>query len=112
MSKVVRLSSFRSKGNQRVYFTRCELNQLLSIYSRRVIGGEWKDYAIDQGKGMSAFSIYGDSSGRAAFTVYKFANGSHRKGDYVVGSGGNILQRGRTLDEALSVLKTNLRLVN
>jgi hypothetical protein len=112
MSKVVRLSSFRSKSNQRVYFTRCELNQLLSIYSRRVIGGEWKDYAIDQGKGMSAFSIYRDSSNRPAFTVYKFANGSHRKGNYVVGSGGNILQRGRTLDEALSVLKTNLRLVN
>jgi len=111
MSKVVRLSSYRRKVNQPVYFTRGELNRLLSLYSRRVIGGEWKDYAIDQGKGMSAFSIYRDSSTHAAFTVYKFANGSNRKGDYVVGSGGNILQRGRTLVEVLAVLEPNLRLV-
>ena len=111
MSKVVRLSSYRKKGPQAVYFTRNELNQLLSLYSRRVIGGEWKDYAIDHGKGMSAFSIYRDSSNRPAFTVYKFASGSHRKGDYVVGSGGNILQRGSTLVEALSVLEPHLKLV-
>lgn len=111
MPEVVRLSSYRKKGARPVSFTRNELNQLLSLYSRRVIGGEWKDYAIDHGKGMSAFSIYRDSSNRPAFTVYKFASGTHRKGDYVVGSGGNILQRGRTLGEALAVLEPHLKLV-
>jgi len=111
MSKVVRLSSYRRRGDQRVHFTRGELNQLLSLYSRRVIGGEWKDYAIDHGKGMSAFSIYRDSSNRPAFTVYKFASGTHRKGDYVVGSGGNILQRGGTLGEVLAVFEPHLKLV-
>jgi len=95
-----------------VYFTRTELNQLLSLYSRRVIGGEWKDYAIDQGRGMSAFSIYRDSSTRPAFTIYKYANGTHRRGDYVVGSGGNLLNRGKTLEDAISVLERQLHLVS
>ena len=101
MSRLVRLSEYRRKSAPAVYFTRNELNQLLSLYSQRVIGGEWKDYAIDQGRGISAFSIYRDSSSRPAFTIYKYANGSHRRGDYVVGSGGNLLNRGKTLTEAL-----------
>ena len=112
MSRLVRLSDFRRKNVAAVYFTRNELNQLLSLYSRRVIGGEWKDYAIDQGRGMSAFSIYRDSSNRPAFTIYKYASGSHRRGDYVVGSGGNLLNRGRTLAEAISILERELRLVS
>ena len=112
MSRVVRLSEFRRKGTAAVYFTRNELNQLLSLYSRRVIIGEWKDYAIDQGRGMSAFSIYRDSSSRPAFTVYKFANGSHRRGDYVVGSGGNVINRGKTLAEAMAILERQLRIVS
>ena len=112
MSRLVRLSDFRRKNVATVYFTRNELNQLLSLYSRRVIGGEWKDYAIDQGRGMSAFSIYRDSSNRPAFTIYKYASGSHRRGDYVVGSGGNLLNRGKTLAEAISILERELRLVS
>ena len=111
MSTVVRLTEYRRKSVQNVYFTRTELNQLLSIYSRRVIGGEWKDYAIDQGRGMSAFSIYKSSHTQPAFTIYKYAKGSHRRGDYVVGTGGNILNRAKTLQDALSVLERQLRLV-
>jgi len=111
MSTVVRLTEYRRKSAPKVYFTRTELNQLLSIYSRRVIGGEWKDYAIDQGHGMSAFSIYKSSNSQPAFTIYKYAKGTHRRGDYVVGCGGNILNRAQSLADALKVLERQLRLV-
>ena len=76
MSKIVRLSDYRRRAKREsrpVYFTRQELNLLLSLYSHRVIGGEWKDYAIDQGKGLSAFSVFGDCGDRPIFTVFKFA---------------------------------------
>jgi len=112
MSEIVRLSDVRRRAVAPVYFTKPELNLLLSIYSRRVIGGEWKDYAIDQGKGMSAFSVFRDSSTRPAYTIYKFAAGTHRKGDYVVGSGGNLIRRGRTLADALSMFDQRLKLVS
>ena len=111
MSRVVRLTEYRRKNVPSVHFTRNELNQLLSIYSRRVIGGEWKDYAIDHGRGMSAFSIYRSSHTQPAYTIYKYAKGSHKRGDYVVGSGGNILNRAKTLGDALAVLERQLRLV-
>ncbi len=112
MTKVVRLSDFRRSKGRFVSFTRSELNLLLSLYSRRVIGGEWKDYAIDHGNGMSAFSIYRDSSDRPLFTVFKFTGANQKKGSYVVGSGGNTLKRGRTLAEALSVFEKELQLVS
>lgn len=112
MTKVVRLADFRHAKGRYVYFTRPELNLLLSLYSRRVIGGEWKDYAIDHGDAMSAFSIFRDSSDRPVFTVFKFAGGGRKKDRYVLGSGGNTLKRGSTLAEVLSVFERELELVS
>ncbi len=114
MSKVIRLSSYRkAKAKGRfVSFSRPELNLLLSLYSRRVIDGEWKDYAIDHGNGMSAFSIFRNSSDRPAFTIFKFSGGDSKRGAYVVGSGGNTLKRAPTLAEALSVFESELKLIS
>ncbi|HMA14084.1 MAG TPA: DUF2794 domain-containing protein, partial [Kiloniellaceae bacterium] len=47
MSQLYRFSEYR-KSPRRVFFDRAELNQLLSLYSRNVASGEWRDYAIDQ----------------------------------------------------------------
>lgn len=112
MFDIVRLSDVRRKGTSPVCFTKHELNLLLSLYSRRVISGEWKDYAIDHGRGMSAFSVFRDSSTRPAYTVFKFAPGTHRLGDYVLGSGGNLIKRGRSMAEVLSVVERRLKLVS
>ena len=115
MPKIVMLSDYRrkkKKESRQVCFTRAELNLLLSTYSRRVIGGEWKDYAIDHGRGFSAFSIFTNSSDRPMFTIFKFAQGTHRQGDYVVGSGGNTIKRGRALGDILSVFDHQVKLVS
>ena len=57
MSKLICIAEHRS--NQRhIYFDRRELNKLLSLYSRRVARGEWRDYAIDHGPGMAVFSVF------------------------------------------------------
>ena len=112
MPKVVRLKEFKRKESASVYFTKNELNQLITHYSRRVISGEWKDYAIDHGKGMSAFSIYRDTGTHPVFTIFKYAKGSHRHGDYVIGTGGNMLKRGKKLSDVLSVFERKLKLVS
>ena len=112
MADVVRLSDFRRARNRHVYFTRHELNLMLSLYSRRVINGEWKDYAIDHGKRLSAFSVFRDSCDRPIFTVFKYATGTHRNGDYVLGSSGNTLKRGQSVAEVLSDFERDLKLVS
>jgi len=111
MSKVVLLKKYRNRGTSAVSFTKNELNQLLSLYSQRVINGEWKDYAINHEKDMSAFSIYRDTGNQPIFTIFKYATGTNYNGDYVLGSYGIFLKRGRNLSEVLSSFQNNLELV-
>ena len=110
MTEMFRFSDYRGKKNrQRVFFDRRELRQLLDLYSRRVAMGEWKDYAIDQYGSICVFSIFRHTFDQPLFAVAKRAAG---KGcDYVVFSGRQQLTRGRTMDEALTVLEKQIRLV-
>src|SRR3546814_11652443 len=57
MSQLYRFSEYRSSPRG-IFFDRAELNQLLSLYSRNVASGEWRDYAIDQPGGSAVFSVF------------------------------------------------------
>jgi len=52
---VLPLSEYRGGARRTLYFTRQELNQLLGLYSRNVICGVWRDYAIDHRDGQALF---------------------------------------------------------
>ncbi len=93
-------------------FRRHELNQLLSLYSRRVIGGEWRDYAIDQDSRHAAFSIFRRASDRPVYTVCKYAHGAHPGGEYAVYAGGKLVRRARSMGEALAWFEGTLKLVS
>ncbi len=110
MSNVVQLSEYRQRPKQ-VCFDRVELNRLLSLYSRRVRGGEWKDYAIGQGDGMAAFSVFRDTADRPLFTIIKYAPGTHQNGDYLLCSGHRRIKRGATLAAILAAFERPLKLV-
>lgn len=100
-----------SKNKHPTYFSRTELNQLLSLYSRRVASGEWRDYAIDQRAGMAVFSIFRHTHDRPLFSIAKRSSGIGRGGDYLVYSGGRRVKQARSIAEALSIFESKLRLV-
>lgn len=122
MGQLHRLEDFRVVGsgggrrNQRpVYFSRSELNQLLSLYSRRVMTGEWRDYAIDHKPGLALFSIFRHSHDQPLYSVAKRHSGGSKPGkdcDYVVFSGRQQLARSGRLAEALRVFERKLRVVS
>jgi hypothetical protein len=99
MSDVLRLNDFRR--HKRVFFTRAELTQLLSLYSRQVMRGEWRDYAIDQRDGAVLFSMFRRSQELPLFTVMKSAPGTNRQGDYTLLSGRQKLAAGSTMTDVL-----------
>lgn len=105
MTTLVRLADYRSRRGC-IYFNRSELNQLLSVYSRRVARGEWRDYAIDHRNGMAVFSFFRHASTRPVYTLTKFAPGSRRRGDYVLTHEGRRVKEGRNLADVLAVLRT------
>ncbi len=88
------------------------MNQLLSLYSRRVASGEWRDYAIDQSGGSARFSIFRHTLDAPAYTIAKRPRGLGRDREYVVLSGRQTLMRATTMSKAISVFERRLRVVS
>lgn len=106
---VLALSDYR-KRYRPIYFTRGELNLLLSLYSRQVSRGVWRDYAIDHAVGMALFSVFRHTHERAVFTIVK-ATGSAGQAEFRVLSGRQKLRAARSLAEALDYFRAQLSLV-
>ncbi len=95
-----------------ISFDRAELNQILSVYGRKVAQGEWRDYGIDMLKDRAVFSIFRRSSERPLYTIEKRPRLARRQGAYcVIATTGLILKRGHDLQKVLRVLDRQLRLV-
>ena len=107
MAAVLRLNDHRRKLKA-VFFSRPELNQLLSLYSRQVMRGEWRDYAIDQQVGAVLFSVFRHSHERPAFTIVKSAAGASRQGDYALLCGPQRIAIAGALGDVLAALKKRL----
>jgi len=89
---------------QIVSFNRSELNQILTIYGRRVAEGEWRDYAIDMLRDRAVFSIFRRSTEAPLYRIEKNPKLSRRQGAYsVVSATGLILKRGHELGRVLRV---------
>jgi hypothetical protein len=104
MAMLHRLSDHRRKAKA-VFFSRTELNQLLSLYSRQVMRGEWRDYAIDQRESAALFSVFRHTQERSLYTIVKFAPGTSRHGDFAVLSGPERLASGSTIADVLRALQ-------
>ena len=110
MAKLYRLTHARRQAGP-TFFDRHELNQLLSLYSRRVASGEWRDYAIDQKGGSAVFSVFRHSQDAPVFRIAKRAPGSAAHGEYLVLSGRETLKQAASMHEALSVFGRHLTVV-
>jgi hypothetical protein len=107
MATLFRLSDYRRRQKS-VFFSRPELNQLLSLYSRQVARGEWRDYAIDHRDGVAVFSVFRRTQESALYSVIKMAAGAGRQGDFVLLSGRQRLSSGKALAEVLASLQKTL----
>ncbi|HUB95537.1 MAG TPA: DUF2794 domain-containing protein [Stellaceae bacterium] len=103
MSTVLRLADYRRK-HKRVFFSRPELHQLLSLYSRQVARGEWRDYAIGQQDGTAQFSVFRHTHESPLYTVIKAAPGTGRPADFVLRRGRQCLASGAALADVLPSL--------
>ena len=110
MSQVIRLAEHKP-ATRHVFFTRAELNLLLSLYSRRVAAGEWRDYAIDHRPGAALFSMFRHSHDHPLYAVVKFLN-RDRSIDYRVMTEGRKIKQSKDLAEALAVIERQLRVVS
>src|SRR5690606_303904 len=106
--QLYRFSEYRNCP-RRVFFDRAELNQLLSLYSRNVASGEWRDYAIDQLGGSAVFSVFRHTHDAPLYSIAK--QGNSRAIEYVVFSAREKPRQAKPLSDALKVFSKNLRVV-
>ncbi|MCP4330037.1 MAG: DUF2794 domain-containing protein [Alphaproteobacteria bacterium] len=111
MGQVLSIADFKARP-QVVFFDRRELSKLLNVYSRRVISGEWRDYAIDHDGRRAVFSVFRNSAEMPVFSVAKEARGARETPRYVVTRGPCQVSRAGTIDEAIVALERQLRSVS
>lgn len=90
-----------------VAFSRQELRVIMDVYSRRVVTGEWRDYAIDMDRDRAAFSVFRNSLENPLYVIEKLA----RDDGFRLSSRGRKLQHGGSITEILAVLDRRPRLV-
>ena len=87
-----------------VFFDRKELNQILALYSRKVMAGEWRDYAIEPSPHGAVFTVFRHAHDVPAYRVVKLPRGGADEGHYLVTGRGRVLGRGRALGRLLKML--------
>ncbi len=101
--------SKHSKAIPTVYFMRPELSQILNIYGRVVAAGHWCDYAIDHLTDQAIFSIFRRASEMPHYRIIKEPTLANQQGAWrIMGSGGQVLKRGRCLDQLLRYFDRHL----
>ena len=88
----------------RVFFERRELMRILSVYGRLVAAAEARDYALADGAEAAEFAVFRRSGDAPVWRIEKRPALQLRQGQWAVfGEGGQILKRGRELDQVLRV---------
>src|ERR1700740_1036628 len=107
---VLAFADYRTKHGT-LYFPAPEPNQRLSLYSRHVARGVWRDYAIDHRDGMALFSVFRHTHESPVYSIIKTAPAPARPAEFIVQSGRQRLRVSTSLAEALEFFKTRLSLI-
>lgn len=95
----------------RVMFEKRELRQLLNLYSRHVMRGEWRDYAIDFGPRGAMFAVFRAARETPLFVIVKQPPSRDHRGRFVLAAGGAILRRAQTMADLLRLIDDKPKLV-
>ena len=95
------------------FFNKTELNQILSIYGKKVSEDKWKDYAIDHLESSAIFSFFRNTFESASLKIIKHKRISKSKLKYhLVSSSGSDIKRSNELDLIINYLnKANLEII-
>ena len=69
VSNVLKLGNNNHKKT--IFFSKLELTSILSLYSKQVSRGFWKDYALDSQNGTAIFSIFRHTHDKPIYQIIK-----------------------------------------
>tara|TARA_B100001093_G_scaffold509459_1_gene573523 strand:+ start:797 stop:1171 length:375 start_codon:yes stop_codon:yes gene_type:complete len=117
LNKQKNSSNFNHNHNQtsvsQTFFNRNELNQILSIYGKKVSEGKWKDYAIDHLENSAIFSFFRNTFETASLKIVKNKRTSKYKLKYhLVSATGSNIKRANEISLIIKYLNSvNLEVI-
>ena len=99
MSKIYHFSKY-IKEKERVRFSKNDLNSIISIYSKNVSSGIWKDYSINFERNYAEFSIYKHTNTSPEFSIVK-----DKKKFFFIYSRSQELKKSKYIKDVLDILK-------
>ena len=107
-TKIITGNAYLTDQKKQNFFSKEELNLILSLYGKGVSSGQWKDYAIDSSKDETIFSIYRHASEMPLFKITKNHNSKRTDEKWLIKStSGQILKRNTNLIYLLNFFKKN-----
>ena len=103
----------RRAAPSRIMWDRGELSALLNIYGRQVAAGQWRDYAMADGRERAVFDVFRKSSEVPLYRIEKIPALRKKQGQYVLrGMDARVLRRGHDLTALLRFFdRKNLQLI-
>ncbi|MXW92765.1 MAG: DUF2794 domain-containing protein, partial [Rhodospirillaceae bacterium] len=98
-------------ASRHTFFSRSELCKLLGLYSRRVVNGEWRDYAIDHDATEATVSFYRCAAEHPQYAITKTAGHKGRPGLFVLKAGPQRIAQSPSLEEVIGAVERQPRLV-
>ncbi|WP_076071198.1 DUF2794 domain-containing protein [Sphingomonas montana] len=103
------VTPFPERKATQVAFERAEMMRILDLYGRMVSAGNWRDYAIEMGPEVAAFSAFRRAAERPEYRIEKRPALRGRQGMYaLIGEGGTVLKRGHELAPILAPIERKL----
>ena len=99
MSKIYHFSKY-IKEKEKVSFSKNDLNLIISIYSKNVSNGIWKDYSINFERNYAEFSIYKHTHASPEFSIVK-----NKKKIFFIYSRKQELKKSKYIKDVLDVLR-------
>ena len=92
-----------------IFFSKLELTSILSLYSKQVSKGHWKDYAFDSKIDNAIFSIYRHTQDKPMFQIIKHSQkGFRNKPSFYIKKGEEVISRSNNLFTILSNFEKKL----
>jgi len=103
------VTPFPDRKPVQVAFDRAEMMKILDLYGRMVAAGNWRDYAIELGTEVAAFSGFRRATERPEFRIEKRPALRNRQGMWaLIGESGAVLKRGQELGPILAPIERRL----
>ena len=106
------INNYNHHEKKIIFFSKIELTSILSLYSRQVAKGLWKDYALDNQNGTAIFSIFRHTHDKPIYRIVKKKlKGLKKKNEFLIIKDAQIINKSSELLLALSKFEKKISIM-